>query len=119
MNMDQQEDKRSYGIIIAIVLIIIAYYLGVSAGKSSSSVQNYSQDDQVYSVDDYEAIKACYESIKQDKTEVYDIVRFMGYSDDYEELSTAISSIKDIVSGQTVSVPKVPYHPESGYYDCE
>lgn len=113
--METQNNKVGYLIIGGIVAVIVAYNIGVSNGK----IQYSQEHDREYTDEDYLEMKACYESVLNDKTEVDDITGLMGYGDTYEELASAVSRIKDIVSGKTVSVPRVPYYPESGYYDCE
>ena len=116
--MEKKESNTiSFLVIGGIIAVIIAYYVGISDGKTET--QNNLSEQYSHTNEDFDAMEACYQSAIRDKEEVKSIVRFKGNGDDYDELTSAISEVYDIVGGKTVSVPKVSGKPESGYYDCE
>lgn len=115
--MENNENTTSYLVIGGIIAVVIAYYIGFSGGKEQTTqelAKEYSHNNEEYS-----AMEACYHSVLEDKEEIKSISQYKGDGDGYDELVSAISEIDGIVAGHTISVPKVPNHPESGYYDCE
>lgn len=117
--MERTDNTIIYLVIGGIIATIFAYNIGVSNGKGQA-LQDYSQKiTQEYTDEDYLEMKACYESLLNDKEEINGLTEWVGYGDTYEELTSAINKVQNIAGGKTISVLKIPYNKESGYYNCE
>jgi len=109
----RSESQKSMTIIILVVAIVVgifSYYVGVGNGEKAS-LEITRQD---YTDEDYLAAEACYKYVINTIDEINGIAAYGVYDADYELLASKMSDIQDLSSGVTYAVPDGA----DGHYNC-
>lgn len=104
---DMEETHKGVGYVITglIIVGVIAYFAGVSAGKASVPIQEHTDSE-------YVAVKACYDYISTRMGHINTITTYLGSEPSYEVLANAMNQIS------TYDENVVILSPSAGGYSC-
>jgi hypothetical protein len=96
--MANKIELSPYIIWVALILIVVAFYVG----KSSNSSNQNGKGTESISQQDNDASVACFKDLNNKLLKVHDKVEFVDSSSSYSDLANAVNEVKSIADGGTL-----------------